>query len=642
MERKTLIAIIVAVVVVVSAVSLYVVLQTGPGGGQQPTHTYAVTGSSDWFDLPGGMATDVTAAVTDNGAPLFGVAVNVSMNPSTEGSMLPASLSATTDTSGTAHFTYTAYNRTANQSLVFTFRTTLGGQEKTGTTEIRQLGIGMVPTTARAKGLVLRNSDRLPIANATIQVNLRNMTGLAVNTPSFYSNSSDSQGWYVVKDIPPRDSFVQIYKSGFKSQQQNLTFTPGRYTRVDFTMDQLTGKVLTIWHTYSGKEEDEFNKLVDRYRVTRPDLNVQVEFQPYAGAPEKFIVAATAGNAPDVMRFQNDRLGEIASLGYLEPLDSRLDAPTKQSFTPETLAAMTIQNQIYALPATQDLLAVVYNKDIFTAASEGLPGMNWTTNDMIRMATNLTTGTRYGFVTPQTIGFYWFPWLTGYGGQIFTVPDTTPITQDSDLGLNTVAAAKSVLFMQSLDKVRHLMFANPGEDPMLTEFLQGNAAMITTGPWNIPAIERAQINYGIVPYPIVSDTGLRAAPTLGVKGFGIWKLSSVKDDAFDFLKFMTSYEQQKLFSLGTGGVPGTNDIPTARAAFTDPDIAANPVIEAYLIQAGFSSEFPSRPEMSNVWGPVADGLTFIYNNVNPSDPANTASVTAAQTQLTTTEQQIYG
>ena len=177
---------------------------------------------------------------------------------------------------------------------------------------------------------------------------------------------------------------------------------------------------------------------------------------------------------------------------------------------------------------------------------------------------------------------------------------------------------------------------------MLTEFLQGNAAMITTGPWNIPAIERAQIDYGIAPYPIVSDTGLRARPTLGVKGFGIWKLSSVKDEAFDFLNFMTGYDQQKLFSLGSNGVPGTNDLPTAAAAFSDPDFLANPVIAQYLLQATYSSTFPSRPEMSNVWGPVADGLTFIYNNVNPSDPANTASVTAAQNQLTATEQQIYG
>ena len=641
MERKKLYVVIAAIVVVIAAlsVSAYYLLSAPPA--QPPSHVYVVEGDSDWFDLPAGVTTAVSALVTDNGAPLFGTRVNATVSPDTEGSL--SSASAITDTAGSARFTYTAFNRSANTTLTFTFTASLGGSSRQGSAVIRQLAFGWQPTSARAKGVVMRDSDRLPIANATIQVNLKNMTGLAANTQQFYSNNSDVQGRYLVKDVPPRESLLQIYKAGFKSQHQNITLVAGHNTRVDILMEQLTGKVLTIWHTYSGKEEDEFNKMVDRYRVARPDLNIQVEFQPFAGAPEKFIVAATAGNAPDVMRFQNDRLGEVASLGYLEPLDSRLDPATIQRFTTATLAAMRIEGSVYALPATQDLLAVIYNKALFDAKGEPYPSDTWTTDDLIRIATNLTTATQYGFVTPQTIGFYWFPWLTGYGGRIFTVPDTSPIAGDADVGLNTQDAAKSVLFMQSLDKVRGLMFSNPGEDPMLTDFLQGKAAMITTGPWNIPAIERAQVSYGIALYPTVTATGQHARPVLGVKGFGIWKLSSVKDDAFDFLKYITSWEQQKLFSLGVAPSPGTNDIPTAQAAFSDSDILRNRVIERFLAQANYSSEFPSRPEMASVWGPVADALTYIYDDsLHVADPNDTASVQAAQDQLTAAEQQIHG
>jgi len=641
MEPKKLYVLVAAIVVVIAAlsVSAYFLLSAPPA--QPPSHVYVVEGDSDWFDLPAGVTTTISALVTDSGAPLFGARVNATVSPDSEGSLSAAS--AITDTAGSARFTYTAYNRTTNTTLTFTFTASLGGSPRQGTAVIRQLAFGWQPTAARAKGVVMRDTDRLAIANATIQVNLKNMTGLAADTQQFYSNSSDVQGRYLVKDIPPRESLLQIYKSGFKSQHQNITLVAGHNTRVDILMEQLTGKVLTIWHTYSGKEEDEFNKMVGRYRANRTDLNVQVEFQPFAGAPEKFIVAATAGNAPDVMRFQNDRLGEVASLGYLEPLDSRLDPATIQRFTPATLAAMRIEGSVYALPATQDLLAVIYNKALFDAKGEAYPSDTWTTDDLIRIATNLTTGTQYGFVTPQTIGFYWFPWLTGYGGRIFTVPDTSPIAGDADVGLNTPDAAKSVLFMQSLDKVHQLMFSNPGEDPMLTDFLQGKAAMITTGPWNIPAIERAQVNYGIALYPTVTATGQHARPVLGVKGFGIWKLSSVKDDAFDFLKFITSPGEQKKFALGVGGVPGTNDIPTAQAAFTDPEIQANPVIARFLLQATYSSEFPSRPEMASVWGPVADALTYVYDDtVHSADPNDPASVQAARDQLTTAEQQIYG
>ncbi len=636
MERKRLYAVIAVAIVAIAAVSVAALYILSVPPTQPPSHVYAVLADSEWFDLPAGGSTNVSALVTDNGAPLFNVVVSASASPDTEGVL--SSTSATTNTLGVAQTKYTSYNRTANTTVVFTFRVTLGGEEKSGTVTVRQLGIGHVPTTARVRGLVLKVADRLPIANATVQVNLQNMTGLPAHASSFYSNNSDEQGFYEVKDIPPRTAFVQTVKSGFKSQRENITLTAGRNTRADFLMVQLTGKVLTIWHTYSGKEEDEFGKMVDRFRVARPDLNLQVEFQPFAGAPEKFIVAATAGNAPDLMRFQNDRLGEVADLGFLEPLDSRLDPATIARFTPQTLAAMRIAGQVYALPVTQDLLAIVYNKALFTAANEPFPRDDWTTDDLIRIAANLTSAGRYGFVTPQTNAYYWFPWLAGYGGRIFMVPDSSPIAGDADVGLNTTESARSVVFMQSLDKVHHLMFANPGEDVMLTEFLSGDAAMITTGPWNIPAVQRAEIDFGIAPYPFVSDTGERAKPVLGVKGFAIWKLSSVKDDAFEFLKFITSPEQQKLFSLGDGVVPGTNDLPTAQAAFSDPQIQANPIIYRYLLQALNSSEFPSRPEMANVWGPMTDALTFIYRDV---DPALSTAVTKAQTILTQQEQLIY-
>jgi len=637
MERKRLYAIVIAIIVVGAAASVAAVFLLGAPPPPVPVHVYMVIGDSEWFALPAGGTTEVSATVLDNGAPMFGISVGISVTPSTEGTL--SASSAATNPLGIARVEYTAFNRTVNTSLVFVFTATIEGSQRSGSVEVRQLGIGFQPTTARARGLVLKESDRLAIANATVQVNLRNMTGLPPDTPSFFSNNSDEQGLYEVTGVPPREAFIQVVKAGFKSERQNVTLVAGKNTRTDFLLEQLAGKVLTVWHTYSGKEEDEFLKMADRYRATRPDLNVVVEFQAFAGAPEKFIVAATAGNAPDVMRFQNDRLGEVASLGFLEPLDSRLDPPTIQRYQAQALAAMRIEGSIYALPATQDLLAVVYNRALFRAAGEPEPLDGWTTDDLIRIAGNLTAPGQWGFVTPQTNGYYWFPWLVGFGGEIFTVPDTQPIDGDSDVGLNTPEAARSVLFMHSLEKVHGLMFANPGEDPMLTEFLSGRAAMITTGPWNIPAVERAEIDYGIAPYPIVSDTGERARPVLGVKGFGIWKLSSVKDDAFDFIRFITSPEEQKKFSLGVGGAPGTNDIPTAQAALSDAEIQANPVIARYLLQAQYSSEFPSRPAMASVWGPVTDALAFIYQDVDPTSPT---AETDARAILTQEEQEIYG
>ncbi len=638
MERRILLVIVVVVVIVAATASAVVILLLGQPPPTGPAHVYSLEGDSEWFQLPGGETTDIFAIVTDKGIPLFDVPVDISVAPDTEGTL--SDTSARTDDEGIARAEYTSFNRTANVTLTFTFMATLDGEEVQESIEVLQLGIGQEPLRARAKGVAQRSSNRLPIEGATIQINILNTTALPLGSETFFSNNTDDRGRYLLEDMPPREALIQVVKSGFKSDRENLTLVAGKNTRVDFVLEELEGKTLIVWHTYTGKEEDEFLKMVDRYRNTRPDLSVIVEFQPFAGAPEKFIVSATAGNAPDVMRFQNDRLGEVAELGFMEPLDARLDPATIQRYTPDTLNTMRIKGQIYALPATQDLLAVIYNVDHFQEAGESLPEDDWTTDDLIRIATNLTTQGRWGFVTPMAIGFYWFPWLAGYGGEIFTVPDTVPITEDAHVGIDNEEAAKSVLFMHSLDKVHGVMFSNPGEDTMLTEFLAGRVSMITTGPWNVPSIERAEIDFGIVPYPIVSDTDLRAKPVLGVKGFGIWKLSPVKEDAFEFIKFITSPEEQKKFALGVDG-PGTNALPTAQAAFTDPEVQANPVIARFLEQVKNSSGFPSRPEMANVWGPLTDALTFVYEQVT-ADPDDPAAVAAARQLLSDEEEEIYG
>src|SRR3989337_4044182 len=109
MERKKLLtvaAIVIAIAVVASA-SAVLVFSTPPPAG--PAHVYVVEGDSDWFDLPARQTTGVFAIVTDKGAPLFGVRVDVSANPDTEGTL--AAASATTDNLGIGRVALSALNR---------------------------------------------------------------------------------------------------------------------------------------------------------------------------------------------------------------------------------------------------------------------------------------------------------------------------------------------------------------------------------------------------------------------------------------------------------------------------------------------------------------------------------------------------
>src|SRR3989304_10456067 len=138
MERRRLYAIVAAIVVVGAGRSVAAVPLLPAPPPQGPIHVYAILGDSEWFDLPAGRPTNVSAFVTDNGAPLFGIPVAIAVSPDTEGVL--SSSGATTDTLGFAKARNTSYNRTANTTVSFAFTATLGGREETGAIEYGHLG----------------------------------------------------------------------------------------------------------------------------------------------------------------------------------------------------------------------------------------------------------------------------------------------------------------------------------------------------------------------------------------------------------------------------------------------------------------------------------------------------------------------
>jgi len=620
---KRVLTVIVALVVVLAAVgAAWVLVGRGPGSAQ---HAYELVADSDWFQLPAGGTANVTGEVYDLGDPVFGVRVTVAFGPEGMGGILgPAN--GTTDNAGVATFGYQAPMRLENVTVTFTLRAETPGGTLTKATDILVLATGLQPTYGQVKGLVTGAGTAL--ANATVQVTHR-------TTSHSYLNTTGTNGRFVISMVDPGTVSVTATRAGFKTNGADVAVAAGKNTRVAIDLEALAAGTLVVWHTYEGKEKDEFNKIIARYHADRarrglPTLTIEVEAQPYGGAIDKYITAALAGNAPDVMRFQNDRLGEVAQIGLLEPLDPYLTPSDLALYTSRSLETMSYGGRLYALPATADLLAIVYNKQIFRDSGEAFPTETWTTDDMLRIAGNLTdpANARWGFVQPVTDPFWWFPWQKGFGGYIFNVPDTQTITAAA-LGFDTPGSAASLQWLQALDKdpAQRTMPARPGSESMMTYFFQAQAAMVAIGAWRVPDMYAAGIDFGIVPYPTVASTGQRAAPTLGVKGFGVYKYSGQKTTALDLAKFITNTEQQTIFCIGT------NDLPTAVGAFTNATIQANPIIVQYQKQADYAQSMPTRPEMGAVWNPITAAMEVVYNRVNPTIADIEADMVAAEQQI---------
>ncbi len=616
-SRKLLAVILTVVVIIAAGAAAYVLTRPPP---TVPTHDFQLVADSDWFEVPSGGVANITGSMFDIIDPVFGVPVTVTADPSDLGTL--GATSGETDNSGVATFAFTTTRRLENVSVDFTLTGEIEGQTLTDTTTITILAEGVRPQFGQVKGRIIGSGAAL--ANATVQV-------IHLGTDESFLNTTDDRGRFLVMNVAPGTVSVTATKSGFKTTGRDVLVVAGKNTFVTMTLNPLAAGTLLVWHTYEGKEKDEFNKIIDRYRALK-GISIEVEAQPFGGAIDKYITAALAGNAPDVMRFQNDRLGEVAKIELLEPLDPYLAPEDLARFDPLSLEAMQYNGKLYALPATADLLAIVYNKGIFEAAGEPFPDEDWTTDDFMRITQNLTdeANDRWGFVQPVTDPFWWFPWHYGFGGYIFAgnLRDADRVTAAS-LGFDTTESAKSLQWLQSLDKdpAMRTMPPRPGSESMMAFFFQGQAAMVAIGAWRVPDMYAAGIDFGIVPYPVVSETGERAAPTLGVKGFGVYKFSALKQAAVDLVKFITSDEQQILFSIGT------NDLPTAVAAFNNATIAGNPIIIQYQRQAAFAQRMPTRPEMGAMWNPITAAMEVVYNRASPTLQDIQQDMTAAEQQI---------
>ena len=374
--------------------------------------------------------------------------------------------------------------------------------------------------------------------------------------------------------------------------------------KIDFQKEENFSKPkITLWHTFSGREKETFNKIIQRYIENHSDIIIDYQPQDYSAMIQKYITAASAGDAPDIIRIPNDRLGEVAIKGFLETLNPFLTPELSREYFFNSLSAMTFENSLYGLPASQDTLMLVYNKDIFSSKNIPFPNRTWTTQTLIDVAVQLTDDEHYGLVFPVTSSYWWFPFLIGYGGTIFD--------SNGEPAINSLEAQRATSYVMDMIKKYNIMPSTViDEVKMVTLFQEQKAAMIMIGPWKIEEIRNAAVNYGLEILPIVTETGKRLSPLVGYKGYSISKNSLHKDKAFDLIKYLTSDEVTLQFALET------KTMPSKIRVMNNPTVLANEVLYIENEQVKYGTPFPSSPRMIVVGEKVGEALEKILNGAD--------------------------
>jgi len=108
-------------------------------------------------------------------------------------------------------------------------------------------------------------------------------------------------------------------------------------------------------------------------------------------------------------------------------------------------------------------------------------------------------------------------------------------------------------------------FLSLGREEPAFLFVQGNAGMIATGSFDAMSLfKQSKFDVGVIDFPMPDKAGrwgkftagrANEAGTAGGGSFGVYKYSKHRDQAIDFLQFLTSVKYNQMFNLRVDWIP---------------------------------------------------------------------------------------
>lgn len=294
-----------------------------------------------------------------------------------------------------------------------------------------------------------------------------------------------------------------------------------------------------------------FNSAIEKFQAKYPDVEVQLESVPQ-GYGDKLLTQFAAGDAPDVFQVGDGDVAKFASQGVLEPLDPYINGDNPLDFDvfyPAVAAIGQNEGQTYLLTKDYSPLVLFYNKTLFDAAGVEYPQADWTWEDMLTKAQELTKadGSQWGIQLPNSWGdWLWtrgiMPMVYSNGGDFISEDGTT--TQGI---LNSEANVATVQWYVDLFKTEKVA---PTKDDVASLsgvdlFQTGKVAMLITGRWPLSTYKAdPKLNFGTMMLPM----GEQHANAICWAGFAMYSGSENKDTAWAFLKFIGAEEGAQEFA----------------------------------------------------------------------------------------------
>ncbi|MDV6373304.1 maltose ABC transporter substrate-binding protein [Deinococcus arenicola] len=354
---------------------------------------------------------------------------------------------------------------------------------------------------------------------------------------------------------------------------------------------------ITVWTHFGGAELDWLKQQAATF--DKKGNKVSIVSVPFDQIPDKLIQSAPKGQGPDVIvTLPQDRLGQLAAAGVIEPMDKYVTSKT--DFDKTGLNAMTYQGKLFAIPMFAESVALVYNKKLVPTAPK-----TWA--EFLKVAQANTGNGKFGFLTDLSNAYQNYGVISAFGGYVFK--NTGGTLNTKDIGLANAGADKASGFLNDLRYKYNLVPEGVSGDVAKGAFNDGRLAMYLTGPWDMGDIKKAGIDYGITTFPTPPGATGKWSPFVGVQGTMINAYSKNKVAAANFAKQISSSDAQLAFNKAGGRIPVSLSARTK--------LKNDPVVAGFGKAISAGTAMPNVPAMGAVWAPWSAAIAQSVQKANP-------------------------
>lgn len=320
-------------------------------------------------------------------------------------------------------------------------------------------------------------------------------------------------------------------------------------------------------------ELQAYQNLVTTFEDQNPGIDVELIHIPGQSEYRTRLAADFAAGSPsDVVLINYRRFGPYAAKAALEPLGPYLEKSniiSREDFYPQAIEPFIWQGHVLCIPQNLSSLVVYYNKNLFDQAGVAYPENDWTWDDFLSTAQQLTRDLDSdGRPDQHGLGFEvslarMSPFIWQHGGQVVNnniFPSR--LTLDNPLSLDAI---RWVIELQTRYHVVPDAEQEAAEESE-SRFLNGRLGMYLNSRRGVPTYrEIKNFDWDIAPLP----RDVHIASLVHSDAYCMSATAKNKEVIWRFIEFANSVEGQTIV-VGSGRtVPSLKSVAES-AAFLDP------------------------------------------------------------------------